>query len=1164
MTQFFVTTKRRRLTLQKAIAGLLVVTVSFTLGGILALVPTTVAFALDTGFQVPTANAANGGGDSWTDPTKAYQNGSGFASDNDGDRHRFYDFDLGVPSGAIISGIEVAADAWSTASADSDDVTVDPTSVGNYDQWSASSGSKTAAVSSNNSVYIETATLGDAQTFVMENAGVPANSTINSVTLTVRAKRGGSSGDNPKIRLRVENGTGVEQQSDGPEETLTSGSDSVRTRVMTTNPLTGLAWTLDEVNSWTTRFGVIKTSATGGRTAQVDQISIEVDYTTTSAACQLGVDLSWNGGTTWTNEKTQNLTDTETTHTIGGASDLWSGGHSWTPGDFSNSNFRLRAHDIDTGSACFNSATTKLDLVQVKVHYANAPTLTVVKVVTNDNGGTSVAADFPLFIDGMSVTSGVASTTTVGAHTVSETGQVGYAGTIGGDCAADGTVTLAGGDNKTCTITNDDEPGTLTIVKNTIGGNGDFDYTVSGPTGSTESISTALLSGTTGALSVNAGVYAIAEEAEDAWTLTSASCDDGSSELSGNTLSGIVVPLGGDVTCTFTNTKKGSITVYKDVVAPDGETDVDDSRELTVTIAGGNQKTISEKGSAKYDNVTPGTYTIAEIGDPDFDLRRIEGDDDGDASNGAPVVVTAGQNTDVVVTNAQKQGSLTVKKVVTNPNGGAAVAGDFFFRLNDGDAVQFIQDAFNALLGENSFLMDPGSYSITEELPEGAYAVSYDNCEFNVASNGEASESTTCTITNSDIPEGQGAITVVKRVINDNGGGFSEEDFSLFLTPEEDDSFEVVSGEANFLEPNTYTANQFEQNGYQQTSISCTDGETVTDGTVPLGEQQSWTCTVTNDDIAPSLTLVKEVANDDGGSADTTDWTLSADGPTSISGEGGVESGADFAAGTYTLSEEASDGESEATDGYTPGSWSCTNEVAGGEGNKITLALGQSTTCTITNDDQPGTLHVKKVVINDNDGVKSSSDFSFQLDNGEPTPFNENGENSLSLPAGIYDVTEPSVDGYTTTYENCSEILLSNRGEETCTITNDDVAPPPPAPQGGGGGSTPPACANGSDDDGDGKADANDGGCENSLDNDESGDGPPPPPPTSSCEDNNGTTTGEVLGATTEALSLPASCVPYLRDDMKFGKKNDAEQVMLLQTFLNEEIGAGLPVTKVR
>jgi hypothetical protein len=78
------------------------------------------------------------------------------------------------------------------------------------------------------------------------------------------------------------------------------------------------------------------------------------------------------------------------------------------------------------------------------------------KVVINNNGGTKVIADFPLFIDGSSVTSGVARTTSVGLHTVSETSNSGYVATIGGDCAANGTITLALGDVKTCTITNDD------------------------------------------------------------------------------------------------------------------------------------------------------------------------------------------------------------------------------------------------------------------------------------------------------------------------------------------------------------------------------------------------------------------------------------------------------------------------------------------------------------------------------------------------------------------------------------------------------------------------------------------------------------------------------------------------------------------------------------
>jgi len=85
-----------------------------------------------------------------------------------------------------------------------------------------------------------------------------------------------------------------------------------------------------------------------------------------------------------------------------------------------------------------------------------APQLIVNKVVVNDNLGTKVISDFPLFIDNGSVASGVVSSTSVGLHTVSENSDSGYTSTIGGNCATDGTITLALGDVKTCTITNDD------------------------------------------------------------------------------------------------------------------------------------------------------------------------------------------------------------------------------------------------------------------------------------------------------------------------------------------------------------------------------------------------------------------------------------------------------------------------------------------------------------------------------------------------------------------------------------------------------------------------------------------------------------------------------------------------------------------------------------
>jgi hypothetical protein len=84
------------------------------------------------------------------------------------------------------------------------------------------------------------------------------------------------------------------------------------------------------------------------------------------------------------------------------------------------------------------------------------PRLTVTKQIINDNGGTLAVGDATLRVDGSQVTSGVENTFASGAHIVSEDDVTGYAGTITGDCAADGTISLAPGDVKSCTITNDD------------------------------------------------------------------------------------------------------------------------------------------------------------------------------------------------------------------------------------------------------------------------------------------------------------------------------------------------------------------------------------------------------------------------------------------------------------------------------------------------------------------------------------------------------------------------------------------------------------------------------------------------------------------------------------------------------------------------------------
>jgi len=152
--------------------------------------------------------------------------------------------------------------------------TLYPSGIGNYDQWVANTGTKVNAVGpadNNDTTYISASSKNQAETFVLPGAGVPAGATINSVNLYVVA-RGTASG--ASIRLRVENGTSA---SDGSSQSL-STSYATYSRSMVTNPLTGSAWTVAEVNNWTTKFGVVRNNTSGG-TPRVTQLYVVVNYT---------------------------------------------------------------------------------------------------------------------------------------------------------------------------------------------------------------------------------------------------------------------------------------------------------------------------------------------------------------------------------------------------------------------------------------------------------------------------------------------------------------------------------------------------------------------------------------------------------------------------------------------------------------------------------------------------------------------------------------------------------------------------------------------------------------------------------------------------------------------------------------------------------------------
>ncbi len=208
--------------------------------------------------------------------------------------------------------------------------------------------------------------------------------------------------------------------------------------------------------------------------------------------------------------------------------------------------------------------------------------------------------------------------------------------------------------------------------------------------------------------------------------------------------------------------------------------------------------------------------------------------------------------------------------------------------------------------------------------------------------------------------------------------------------------------------------------------VSSIGGDCLADGSVSLAAGENKICTITNTRKA-RLIVIKKVVNDNGGTAAPSDFTLAvnATDPTPASFKGADTPGVEvtLAPGAYSVSETGGPA------GYS-GSFSaaCTG----------TIALGETKTCTVTNDDRPAKLIVKKVVINDDGGTKTAADFSFQVNGGNATAFEADGQNDLTVDAGNYSVTEPAANGYTTTYDNCNNLALAIGETKTCTVTNND------------------------------------------------------------------------------------------------------------------------------
>ena len=278
------------------------------------------------------------------------------------------------------------------------------------------------------------------------------------------------------------------------------------------------------------------------------------------------------------------------------------------------------------------------------------------------------------------------------------------------------------------------------------------------------------------------------------------------------------------------------------------------------------------------------------------------------------------------------------------------------------------------------------------------------------------------------VPGVQPQLTVIKTVINDNGGTAVASDFTMDVmgTNPSLASFPGdAAGTTITLDAGPYSVTETGPAGYTPSqSANC-------NGVIAAG--QSLTCTFTNDDIPPAmLTVIKTVINDDGGTAVASDFTMDVIGtnPSLASFPG------DAAGTTITLDAGPFSVTETGPAGYTPSQSANCNGV---------IAAGQSLTCTFTNDDiPPALLTVIKTVINDDGGTAVASDFTMDVIGTNPSlasfPGNAAGT-TITLEAGPFSVTETGPAGYTASQSaNCNGVIAAGQSL-TCTFTNDDIPP---------------------------------------------------------------------------------------------------------------------------
>ena len=396
------------------------------------------------------------------------------------------------------------------------------------------------------------------------------------------------------------------------------------------------------------------------------------------------------------------------------------------------------------------------------------------------------------------------------------------------------------------------------------------------------------------------------------------------------TLAALLVALSGPsgAALAFVVESSSTITVTKVVVNDDcGTADVSN---FTLYVGG------QEVTSGEATSFEPGEYDVTEDGPSGYTASFS-----GDCDTSGHVVLGEDEQLCITITNDDEPcppATLIVCKTVINNDGGQAVVSDFTFVILD-DGGEEVDSAIPESAGNNcvTFMLPAGSYTITEEGPNG-YAPEFSGDSTDGDLTLLPGDEKQVIVTNDDFDP---TITVCKVVVNNDGGDATSADWAIVLSTPEGTEVERKTPQSNqencvqfVVEAGDYIITEESGPAGYEASFS---GDCDVDGNISVVLGDAKDVTITNDDQPCYIVLAKTVVNDDGGTLGEDDFRAFIDGEPAEWGQNQV------APGTHAVSEETQED-------YVASDWSGDCEP---DGSNVSVSLGETKTCAITNDDSP-------------------------------------------------------------------------------------------------------------------------------------------------------------------------------------------------------------------